>query len=62
MDVDDRVRHDQPRLLRVGDLELCTDAFGDPGDPPLLLVMGLGAQLVHWPEDLCRQLAGRGSG
>ncbi len=52
--------HDGERLVRVGELELCCDAFGDPGDPAMLLVMGLGFQLVHWPEPLCRQLAAAG--
>ena len=51
------LRHDLPRLASVGDLQLCYDAFGEPEDPTMLLVMGLGFQLVHWPEDLCRQLA-----
>jgi pimeloyl-ACP methyl ester carboxylesterase len=27
---------------------------------PLVLIMGLGAQLVHWPDDFCQQLASRG--
>jgi hypothetical protein len=39
--------HDGERLVRVGELELCCDAFGDPGDPAMLLVMGLGFKLVH---------------
>ena len=34
--------------------------FGDPGDAPVLLVMGFGAQMIAWPEDLCRALADRG--
>src|SRR3954452_9253845 len=54
------MRHDEQRLARVGDVELCYDAFGDPGRPPMLLIMGLGFQLVHWPEELCRQLAAEG--
>jgi pimeloyl-ACP methyl ester carboxylesterase len=33
---------------------------GDPADPPLLLVMGLGAQLIGWPEGFVQQLASRG--
>jgi pimeloyl-ACP methyl ester carboxylesterase len=33
---------------------------GDPADPALLLVMGLGAQLTAWPELFVEQLAGRG--
>jgi pimeloyl-ACP methyl ester carboxylesterase len=34
--------------------------FGDPGDAPVLLVMGFGAQMIAWHEDLCRALADRG--
>jgi len=54
------MRHDVQRLARVGDVELCYDAFGDPERPPMLVIMGLGFQLVHWPEELCRQLAAEG--
>ncbi len=54
------VRHTPPALVRAGDVDLCADAFGEPGDPPMLLVMGMGFQLVHWPEELCRRLATEG--
>jgi pimeloyl-ACP methyl ester carboxylesterase len=40
------------------DIEYVTS--GDPADPVLLLVMGLGAQLTAWPEGFVEQLAGRG--
>lgn len=33
---------------------------GDPADPPILLIMGLNAQLTVWPEGFCRGLADRG--
>jgi pimeloyl-ACP methyl ester carboxylesterase len=36
------------------------ETFGEPGDPPVLLVMGFGAQLIAWHEDFCSMLAGRG--
>jgi pimeloyl-ACP methyl ester carboxylesterase len=36
------------------------ETIGDRGAPPLLLVMGLGAQLIHWPDGFCRRLADRG--
>ena len=36
------------------------DAFGDPADPAVLLVMGFGTQLLGWDEDFCRGLAARG--
>lgn len=41
-------------------IELCYEAVGDPGRPTMLLIMGLGGQLVHWPDELCAGLAGRG--
>jgi pimeloyl-ACP methyl ester carboxylesterase len=34
--------------------------YGDPGDPPLLMVMGLGAQLVNWPRGFLDALVERG--
>lgn len=48
-----------PRVATNG-IELEYDTFGDAGDPPLLLIMGLGAQLIWWPVPLCRQLAAKG--
>ena len=45
---------------QVGEVELVYDTIGDPADPPLLLVMGLGMQLIHWDRDLCAQFAERG--
>jgi pimeloyl-ACP methyl ester carboxylesterase len=40
-------------------IEIAYQTFGDPSDPTLLLVMGLGAQLIHWPEEFCELLAAR---
>jgi pimeloyl-ACP methyl ester carboxylesterase len=39
---------------------LCYETFGDPSDAPLLLVMGLGMQMVGWHHEFCGELAGRG--
>ena len=36
------------------------ETTGDPADPTMLLVMGLGAQLIFWPDGFCRALADRG--
>ncbi|MFI9464011.1 alpha/beta fold hydrolase [Streptomyces xiamenensis] len=38
---------------------LAHETFGDPADPPVLLVMGYAAQLIAWDEDFCRALADR---
>src|SRR3990172_3174041 len=36
------------------------DAFGDKSAAPLLLVMGLGSQMVRWEEDFCNRIADKG--
>ncbi|WEB38180.1 alpha/beta fold hydrolase [Streptomyces yunnanensis] len=41
-------------------VSLAYETFGDPCDAPVLLVMGFGAQMIAWHEDLCRALAERG--
>ena len=48
------------QLAEANGIVLCYQEFGDPGDETLLLVMGLGMQMVGWDEELCRQLAERG--
>jgi len=44
----------------VGQVELVYETIGDPSDPALLLVMGLGMQLIHWDREFCEGLAERG--
>ena len=48
------------RLIHVGGVELCTEAFGSPGHPPVLLVMGIGGSMLWWDEAFCAMLAARG--
>ena len=45
---------------RCGDVELYYEDLGDPADPPVLLIMGVGAQLPMWPDGFCEQLVERG--
>jgi pimeloyl-ACP methyl ester carboxylesterase len=44
----------------VNSIEIAYETFGDRSDPPIVLVMGLGTQLIGWPEGLCRLLAAEG--
>ena len=48
------------QFARVGDIELCYETFGDRDKPPVLLIMGLGTQMLGWHADFCRTLADRG--
>ena len=41
-------------------IEIEHETFGDPDDPTLLLVGGLGSQLLSYPEELCWGFADRG--
>lgn len=45
---------------QIQDITLEYDTFGSPSDTPLLLIMGLGAQMIHWDEEFCQQLADTG--
>jgi len=52
--------HQPPQMARANGVELCYEIFGDPAAEPLILIMGLGSQMIQWDDDFCRQLAGRG--
>ncbi len=43
-----------------GGIELAYESFGDPDDPTILLVMGLGMQMLAWDEGFCQLLVDRG--
>jgi pimeloyl-ACP methyl ester carboxylesterase len=47
-------------MIEANGVELCTEPFGNPDDPPILLVMGIGASMLWWDEGFCRMLAGGG--
>ncbi|TIN23712.1 MAG: alpha/beta hydrolase [Mesorhizobium sp.] len=40
--------------------KIISEAFGDPANPPLLLIMGAMASMLWWPEAFCRRLADAG--
>lgn len=45
------------RMIDTDGVELCTEPFGDPSNPPVLLIMGTGASMLWWEEGFCRILA-----
>ena len=45
---------------RNGEVEIAYEAIGNPTGEPILLVMGLTAQMVAWPDDFCAALVDRG--
>lgn len=48
------------RYIQANGIQLAYDEFGQPDHPAILLIMGLGTQMIAWPEAFCRGLAARG--
>jgi len=48
------------RVAKINEIDICYETFGDREARPLLLVMGLGGQMIWWDDDFCRQLTERG--
>ncbi len=48
------------KMAKVGEVEIAYDTFGDPSSRPMLLVMGLGAQMIRWDDEFCKVIASQG--
>jgi len=46
--------------VEANGIQIAYESFGNPADPALVLIMGLGTQMIGWPEPFCRQLAQQG--
>jgi pimeloyl-ACP methyl ester carboxylesterase len=49
-----------PRIAEVNGVDLCVDTAGDPADPAILLIGGLGSSMDWWEEEFCQRLAAGG--
>lgn len=45
------------RNVHANGVDLCLQTFGEPGDPPVLLIAGAAASMSHWPDPLCERIA-----
>ncbi|MCH6163272.1 alpha/beta fold hydrolase [Streptomyces marispadix] len=50
------------KALNVGPsgIEIAYERFGELDTPPVLLIMGAGAQMINWPDGFCQELVARG--
>lgn len=48
------------RIISSGDAEICTEAFGNPDNPALLLVIGASASMLRWDEQLIARFTAAG--
>jgi pimeloyl-ACP methyl ester carboxylesterase len=47
-------------IIQANGIKLAYDVQGDPDGEPLLLIAGLGLQLISWPEEFCGMLMSQG--
>jgi pimeloyl-ACP methyl ester carboxylesterase len=48
------------KMIQANGVDLCTESFGNPTDPTLLLSAGAASSMVWWHQDFCRKLADAG--
>ena len=44
------------RIVRANGVDICVETFGDPADPPILLIMGGAASMDWWEDGFCERL------
>ncbi|WP_024512159.1 alpha/beta hydrolase [Bradyrhizobium sp. ARR65] len=54
------VAHQGEQFVRANGIDICYEIFGAADAEPMLLIMGLGAQMVLWDDAFCAHLAARG--
>ena len=56
----EKERNLMPKTLLSTGVKICYETFGSSTDPTLLLIHGLGSQLLLWEEGFCNKLAEEG--
>lgn len=48
------------KTVAANGIEIAYETFGEATDPPIVMVMGLGVQMIAWPDEMCQGLADNG--
>ncbi|MTE13593.1 alpha/beta fold hydrolase [Nocardia aurantiaca] len=48
------------QFAELSEVKMCYRDEGDPAGQPMLLIMGLNSQLIHWPQEIVDDLGARG--
>ena len=54
------VRRTPEAHVTANGVSICNQCFGKRSDPAVLLIMGMGAQMIGWDDEFCQEIAGRG--
>ncbi|MFW9956312.1 MAG: alpha/beta fold hydrolase [Candidatus Thorarchaeota archaeon] len=55
-----KIPYSGEKIAKLESVEITYDTFGNPSFPPMLLIMGLGAQMIRWDDAFCKALASQG--
>lgn len=55
-----QIPHSDQATVKANGIDIVYDTFGETSSPPMLLVMGLGEQLIAWDDEFCAALAAFG--
>ncbi|WP_134686948.1 alpha/beta fold hydrolase [Brevibacillus migulae] len=47
-------------IHQINGVDICSESFGNPNHPAILLIMGATCSMVYWDEEFCQQLADTG--
>jgi pimeloyl-ACP methyl ester carboxylesterase len=48
------------KIFTINEINICTESFGNPTNPVVLMIMGAMCSMVYWDDDFCQQLANKG--
>ena len=56
----DSIQQSEEKIVTANQIKIAYESFGNRSDPAMLLLMGLGQQMIAWNDALCRMLAASG--
>jgi len=56
----DNIKYSTEKMAIANNISICYDSFGELNAKPLILIHGLGMQLIAWDDDFCKGLAKKG--
>lgn len=54
------MKRQNEKTINKADVSICTEHFGNPQDPAILLIAGATVSMLYWDVDFCSQLADKG--
>ena len=49
------------KIFKINEIDICTESFGNPKNPAILLIMGATCSMVYWDEEFVNSWLTRGN-